>query len=87
MKGKIILHVQYSSTTIPLSDGYGINNESLEKEILKHYQKNKNVQTIMLEINRALYSKELDNEKTEGYSEIKRVVGEFIRVIHKLEVI
>jgi N-formylglutamate deformylase len=54
---------------------------------LEHYQKNKNVQTIMLEINRALYLEEPGNEKSEGYSEIKRVVGEFIRVIHKLEVI
>jgi hypothetical protein len=41
----------------------------------------------MLEINRALYLKEPGNEKSEGYLEIKRVVGEFIRVIHKLEVI
>lgn len=35
MKGKIILHVPHSSTTTPLSDGYLINNEALEKEILK----------------------------------------------------
>jgi N-formylglutamate deformylase len=48
---------------------------------LEHYQKNKNVQTIMLEINRALYLKEPTNEKSEGYSEIKRVVGEFIETI------
>jgi N-formylglutamate amidohydrolase len=48
---------------------------------LEHYQKNKNVQTIMLEINRALYLKEPTNEKSEGYSEIKRVVGNFIKSI------
>ena len=48
---------------------------------LEHYQKNKNVQTIMLEINRALYLKEPTNEKSEGYTEIKKVVGEFIKAI------
>jgi N-formylglutamate deformylase len=48
---------------------------------LEHYQKNKNVQTIMLEINRALYLKEPTHEKSEGYSEIKRVVGNFIKTI------
>jgi N-formylglutamate amidohydrolase len=48
---------------------------------LEHYQKNKNVQTIMLEINRALYLNEQTNEKSEGYSEIKRVVGNFIETI------
>jgi N-formylglutamate deformylase len=48
---------------------------------LEHYQKTKNVQTIMLEINRALYLKEPGNEKSEGYLEIKRVVGEFIKTI------
>jgi N-formylglutamate deformylase len=48
---------------------------------LEHYQKNKNVQTIMLEINRALYLKEPTNEKSENYSEIKRIVGNFIKII------
>ena len=33
----------------------------------------------MLEINRALYLKEPGNEKSEGYLEVKRVVGEFVR--------
>lgn len=48
---------------------------------LNHYQKNKNVYTIMLEINRALYLKELTNEKSEKYSEIKKVTSEFIKTI------
>jgi len=52
---------------------------------LEHYQKNKNVQTIMLEINRSLYLKEPGNEKSEGYSEVKRHVGEFIRNIYLLQ--
>jgi len=48
---------------------------------LEHYNKNKNVQTIMLEINRALYLKEPTNEKSEKYSEIKKVTGNFIKTI------
>jgi N-formylglutamate deformylase len=52
---------------------------------LEHYHKNKNVQTIMLEINRALYLKEPGNEKTGGYLEVKRVVGEFARSLYKLQ--
>lgn len=48
---------------------------------LAHYQKNKNVQTIMLEINRALYLNEPTNEKSENYSVIKKVTGEFIQAI------
>lgn len=50
---------------------------------LEHYHKNKNVQTIMLEINRALYLKAPTNEKSERYSEIKRVTAEFIKTIKK----
>lgn len=48
---------------------------------LEHYNQNKNVQTIMLEINRALYMNEPGNEKSEGYSDIKMLVGEFIKTI------
>ena len=48
---------------------------------MEHYNKNKNVQTIMLEINRALYLKEPTNEKAENYLEIKKVTGDFIKTI------
>jgi N-formylglutamate deformylase len=51
---------------------------------LEHYQKNKNVQTIMLEINRALYLKEPGNEKSEGYLEIKKLVKDFMEIINEL---
>jgi N-formylglutamate deformylase len=51
---------------------------------LEYYQKNKNVQTIMLEINRSLYLKEPGNEKTEGYTEVKRVVKDFMVIINEL---
>ena len=50
---------------------------------LEHYNKNKNVQTIMLEINRDLYLKESTNEKSDRYLEIKKVTLEFIKMIKK----
>lgn len=48
---------------------------------MKYYQKNKNVQSIMLEINRALYLNEPTNEKSERYQEIKKVVGEYVNFL------
>ena len=50
---------------------------------LEHYQKNKNVQSIMLEINRKLYLKENSNEKSDNYKTTKKVTQEFIREIKK----
>ena len=35
MERKIILHIPHSSTTIPLTDGYVINDDALAKEMLK----------------------------------------------------
>ena len=48
---------------------------------LEHYKKNKNVHTIMLEINRALYLKKSTNEKTERYEETKKIVNEDLKTI------
>ena len=48
---------------------------------LAYYNNNKNVESIMLEINRGLYLKEPTNEKTEKYAEIKKVTAEFIKII------
>lgn len=48
---------------------------------LQHYQKNNKVQTIMLEINRALYLNEPTNEKSSNYLEIKKVTSEFIKTL------
>jgi N-formylglutamate amidohydrolase len=48
---------------------------------IEYYHKNRNVQTIMLEINRKLYLKEPTNEKSEGYSEIKAITMDFINTI------
>lgn len=48
---------------------------------MNYYQQNKNVQSIMLEINRKLYLNEPSNEKSKSYPEIKKVVQEFLEII------
>lgn len=48
---------------------------------LQHYRTNKQVQSIMLEINRALYMNEETGEKTARYSETKKITSEYIQVI------
>ena len=45
---------------------------------IEHYGLNKIVQSIMLEVNRALYLKEPGNEKSAYYPEIKKLIQEFI---------
>lgn len=51
---------------------------------LQYYKKDKNVQSIMLEVNRALYLKEPTNEKNKEYSDIKLVVQDFLSLIRSL---
>ena len=48
---------------------------------MDHYQKSKNVESIMLEINRALYLEEPGNDISDRYNETKEVVAEFLAVI------
>ena len=48
---------------------------------LEYYQKQKGVQSIMLEINRKLYLKEGSSEKSDGYDEIKKVTNDFIEAV------
>jgi len=48
---------------------------------LEYYQKNKNVQSIMQEVNRKLYLKPDSNEKSENYDETKQVEQEYIQMI------
>jgi N-formylglutamate deformylase len=48
---------------------------------LAHYQKNKRVHSIMLEVNRKLYLNEPSNEKSEKYNETKKIVAGFIEMI------
>jgi N-formylglutamate amidohydrolase len=44
---------------------------------MEHYLKNKQVKSIMLEINRGLYLNEPSNEKSANYFEIKQVVEKY----------
>ncbi|MFD1615824.1 N-formylglutamate amidohydrolase [Gelatiniphilus marinus] len=48
---------------------------------MEYYQKNKKVESIMLEINRKLYLKEGTNEKSENYGKTKEVVQEYIELL------
>ncbi|MFM7681909.1 MAG: N-formylglutamate amidohydrolase, partial [Bacteroidota bacterium] len=48
---------------------------------MEHYRKNKNVGSIMLEINRSFYLKDLSNLKSERFLEIKSMISEFIQKI------
>jgi N-formylglutamate amidohydrolase len=45
---------------------------------MEHYNNNKNVASIMLEINRDLYLSEPTNEKSGNYENIKKVTGEYL---------
>jgi N-formylglutamate deformylase len=51
---------------------------------MDYYKKNKNVQSIMLEINRGLYLQEPSNKKSIQYQKTKQVVQEFLGVIRNL---
>ena len=48
---------------------------------LNHYQKTKNVLSIMLEINRALYLNEPGNQKSNNYIKTKQTVTEYLKVL------
>ncbi len=48
---------------------------------LKHYQKNRNVNSIMIEINRKLYLHNNTNIKSDNYCAIKTTVQDFIKMI------
>jgi N-formylglutamate amidohydrolase len=48
---------------------------------LAHYQKNKKVNSIMLEVNRKLYLNEPLNEKSERFNEIKEIVKSYLESI------
>jgi N-formylglutamate amidohydrolase len=51
---------------------------------MDYYQKNKNVHSIMLEINRALYLVEPSNDKSNQYQKTKQVVQEFLQLLRNL---
>jgi N-formylglutamate amidohydrolase len=46
---------------------------------LAHYQKNKKVNSIMLEVNRELYLNEPSNTKSDRFNEIKEIVSELLK--------
>ena len=48
---------------------------------MEHYKKNNQVQSIMLEVNRALYLNEPSNIRSDNYLEIKRVTANFIQTM------
>lgn len=48
---------------------------------LNHYQKSKNVSSIMLEINRALYLNEPGNQKSRNYIKVKETVTEYLKTL------
>ena len=48
---------------------------------LKHYKKTNHVESIMLEINRALYLNEPGNKKTSNYLAIKETIQEFLETV------
>jgi len=50
---------------------------------LNHYQKSKNVQSIMLEVNRALYLNEPGNQKSENYIKVKQIVTEYLNMLNE----
>lgn len=50
---------------------------------LEHYQKNKKISTIMLEINRSLYINEPTNQKSKTYDLTKQAVSSYIKTIRK----
>ena len=49
------------------------------------YKTNKNVKSIMLEVNRSLYLKEGSNIKSDNYKELKEVVQGFLRLIKDIK--
>lgn len=50
---------------------------------LEYYKKNKNVESIMLEINKSLYLREPGNERTDNYMDIKKVIREYLKIIKR----
>lgn len=48
---------------------------------LNHYQKTKNVASIMLEVNRALYLNEPGNKMSNNYMVVKETVTEYLKLL------
>ena len=50
---------------------------------LAHYKKNKNVQSIMLEVNRALYMNENTNSRSKEYLKTKGIIQEYLKLLQE----
>ena len=57
-----------------------MNNEVI-KEYFEHIQKNKNVYSIMIEINRNLYLKENSNLKNENFVKTKQIITNYLNIL------
>ena len=89
--GKDIFHTneELQQTTINFFTDRGIDvaiNSPYSGTIvpMEHYQKNENVQSIMIEINRKLYLKENSNQKSENYNNVKNIIQEYLVEIRGL---
>ena len=65
---EVAINTPYSGTLVPM----------------EHYQKNENVQSIMIEVNRKLYLNDNSNVKSENYSVVKRLLQDYLKVIRQL---
>jgi N-formylglutamate amidohydrolase len=52
---------------------------------MAHYQKEKRVKSIMLEVNRGIYMDEKTIEKKPNFPEIQRIVTGFLSLLEKKE--
>ena len=50
----------------------------------KHYKKDKRVSSILIEINRRLYLEEGSNNKSNGYSQIKLAIQEYLELLRSV---
>ena len=62
--------------------GFGFGNSRLTK-IVGDTEKNKNVQSIMLEVNRSLYLNENANSRSKQYLKTKGVIQEYLKLLHE----
>jgi N-formylglutamate amidohydrolase len=65
---EVAINSPYSGTLVPM----------------EHYKRNKNVQSIMIEVNRKLYLKDNSNVKSENYPAVKRLLQNYLDEIRKL---
>ena len=65
---EVAINSPYSGTLVPM----------------EHYQKNENVQSIMIEVNRKLYLEDNSNIKSENYPAVKQLIQDYLEEIRLL---